>query len=255
MDSLISVNIITKNEENNIAECIDSVAWADEIIVVDSGSTDRTEELCRRDKVKFFFNKWGGFAPQRAFALNKSNGDWVFVIDADERVTPELKDEVVKTVSQNNTNFNGYKIARRSYCLGKWVKYNGWYPGYQMRLFRKSSTRVADRLVHEGYEVSGNTGILNSDFLHYTLENIEQFMTKVNRCAILQAIEKEGRKKVGFSDIFLHPLATFIRGFIFKKGFLDGTAGLIIAYFDVITNMLTYMNLYQLQKKSKSKTG
>lgn len=247
--SVITLNIIARNEEHNIAECIQSAAWADEIIVVDGESTDGTAAAARTAGAKVIVNPWEGYAAQRRFALARASGDWIFVLDADERCTPELRDAILAIAENPKNAADGYRVPRKSFCLGEWVKHCGWYPGYQTRLFRKDKVRVAERLVHEGYEVDGKMEILPFDILHYTLPSVRGFMTKVNSFAWLQAREKQHRKKVGMIDIVLRPLSTFLRSYIVRLGFLDGIPGLVVCYFDVITNMLTYMNIYELQKQ------
>lgn len=248
---MVSVNIICRNEEKNIEDCLKSVLWADEIIVVDGESTDKTVEIAKKYTDKVFINKWEGFANQRNFALGKSTGDWVLVLDADERCSPELKEEILSTLSSNNLNFNGFKLPRRNFFLGKWIKYGGWYPGYQFRLFKRECTSVSDRLVHEGYEIEGEIGTMKSDILHYTVQSVSGFMHKVNGYSSLQAEEKSKRRVVKFRDILFRPLAAFYIQFLIRGGFRDGIHGLMVANFDVITNMLTYMKIWELQNKDK----
>jgi glycosyltransferase involved in cell wall biosynthesis len=251
---MISVNIITKNEENNISDCIDSViSWVDEIVVVDSESTDRTAELCRREKVRFITRPWEGWASQRQFALEQSSHENVLVLDADERVSPELKEEILALMQKPDSEFCGYRIPRRTYFLNRWIKEMGWYPGYQLRFFRKSKTHVPPRLVHEGYEVDGPVGVLQHDIIHYSITDINKYAYRNNLCAYMQAQEMINRRKVGFKDILLRPIATLIRTYIFKKGYKDGIQGLMVAYFDAITNVLTYMNIWDLQHREDRK--
>jgi glycosyltransferase involved in cell wall biosynthesis len=244
---MLSVAIITRNEERNIRACIKSVEWADEIIVVDSESEDRTKAEADHPKVKFYTKPWAGFAAQRQFGLDQTTGDWIFVLDADERATDELKNEIFELINNPMAQSDGYWIPRKSFFLGQWIREMGWYPGYQLRLFKKSKVKVVDRLVHEGYEVQGETGKIKNDILHYTISSIEDFTNKVNRVAVLQAKEMVDRKRVTYFDILIRPLLTFIRHFIFKKGYKDGIAGLMVAYFDAMTNGLTYMNIWEIQ--------
>lgn len=251
---MLTVNIITKNEEKNITECIDSVIdWADEIIIVDAESTDRTPELCKREKVRFITRKWEGWASQRRFALEQSTHEMVLVLDADERISPELKKEVLSILNNPTDEFNGYRMPRKTYFLDKWVKEMGWYPGYQLRLFKKSHTTMPERLVHEGYAVDGNISTLTGDIIHYSISDINQYSYRNNLCAYMQAKEMINRRKVGYKDILLRPIATLIRNYIFKKGYKDGIHGLMVAYFDAITNSLTYMNIWDMQNKDKQK--
>jgi len=249
---MISATVICKNEEENIRECLESIRWADEIIVVDSFSKDKTVEIAKEFTDKIYEIKWLGYAKQREFALSKASMEWVFPLDADERCTPELKDEILSEIKSGN-NFAGYRIPRKSFFLGKFIKHCGWYPGYQTRLFLKDKTFVADRLVHEGYEIKGEMGFLKNNILHYTVNSISDYMSRVNHYSTLQAVEKAEKKKIKFSDIFFRLAASYIQQFIFKKGFLDGIYGLMVTNFDVITNMLTYMKAWELQHKSNKK--
>jgi glycosyltransferase involved in cell wall biosynthesis len=250
---LISVNIICKNEEENLEDCISSVLWADEIIVVDGESTDKSVDIARKYTNNIYINKWEGFAKQRSYALGKSTKDWVLVLDADERCSPELKEEIISILDSNNIVFNGFRVPRKNYFLGKWIKHGGWYPGYQYRFFNRNFTTITDRLVHEGYVIDGQIGTLKSDILHYTVQSVFDFMKRVNKYSSLQAEEKSIRKTVKFNDLLLRPVAAFFVQFFIRGGFKDGIHGLMVTNFDVITNMLTYMKIWELQNKEKSK--
>lgn len=249
---MISVTVICNNEEENIRECLESIRWVDEIIVVDSFSSDKTVEIAKEFTDKIYEIEWLGYAKQREYALSKTSYEWVFPLDADERCTIELKDEILNAIKSGD-NFAGYRIPRKSFFLGKFIKHCGWYPGYQTRLFLKEKAFVADRLVHEGYEIKGEIGFLKNDILHYTVNSISNYMNRVNRYSSLQAVEKAEKKKIKFTDILFRPFASFIQQFIFKKGFMDGIHGLMVTNFDVITNMLTYMKAWELQNKSNRK--
>lgn len=250
---MISVNVICKNEEKNIEDCLKSVEWADEVIVVDGESNDKTFEIAKRYTKNVFVKEWAGFAKQRAFALEKSSNDWILVIDADERCSEELKKNILLVTGTNNSEYKGFRVPRKNFFLSKWIKHGGWYPGYQTRFFRKSNARVSDRLVHEGFEVDGELGIMTGDILHYTVQSISEFMSKVNKYSSLQAIEKSNRKTVKFRDILLRPMAAFFVQFFFRGGFKDGIHGLMVTNFDVITNMLTYMKIWEIQNKDRNK--
>ncbi len=247
---MISVNIICTNEEKNIEGCLKSASWADEIIVVDGGSTDRTAEIAGKYTDKVLVNKWQGFAKQRQFALDNSRGDWVLVLDADEHCSDELKNEILSVVNNPENKFNGFKVPRRNFFLGKWIKHGGWYPGYQFRFFKREFTSVSDRLVHEGYLIQGEIGVFKGDILHYTVQSIAEFMTKVNNYSTLQAIEKSKKRKATFKDLFFRPISAFLIQFFIRGSFKDGIHGLMVTNFDVITNMLTYMKIREIQNKN-----
>lgn len=252
MEIPLSVAVICKNEEKNISTCLESVKWADEIIVVDAFSSDKTIDIASRYTDKVFQNHWEGYAAQRRFALSKTSHQWVFAIDADEKCPEKLKLEILDVI-QHSGEIIGYKIPRKSYFLGKWIKHCGWYPGYQLRLFRKTETEVTNRLVHEGYEVKGKIGYLKNAIEHYTVNSIADYMNRVNVYSTLQALEKLNHRKVRFWDLFFRPISSFIRQFLIQRGFLDGVYGLMVTFFDVITNMLTYMKMWEMQNSSNKK--
>ena len=176
----ISAVIICTNEEKNIEDCLKSVSWADEIVVIDGGSTDNTRELALKYTDKVYENKWEGYAKQRTFSLGKVSNEWMFSLDADERCTEELTKEMLERLNADGEKYSGYEMPRKSFFLGKWVKHCGWYPDYKLRLFRKDKVKLSDNLVHERYLIDGETGRLKNDILHYTVTSISEFMDKVN---------------------------------------------------------------------------
>jgi glycosyltransferase involved in cell wall biosynthesis len=246
----LSVLIIAGNEEKNIRDCLESVKWADEIIVVDSESKDKTAEISREYTRKVYINKWEGFAAQRRLSLSKASNEWILSLDADERVSPELKDEIFRTIN-DTTDFAGYYIPRRNYFLDKIIKSCFWYPDYQLRLFRKDEAAVTDKKVHEGFFVSGETGRLNSDIIHFTHQSIHETFAKVNNYTSLNAEERIDGKKVKAHHLILNPLAAFLNHFISRKGYKDGIYGLMVSLVHSITNMLTYMKIWELQHKKE----
>jgi glycosyltransferase involved in cell wall biosynthesis len=246
----ISVIIIAGNEENNIAECLESVSWADEIIVVNSGSTDRTVEIARNYTTRVYVHKWEGYAAQKSYALSLASNKWVLSIDADERVSPELKCEIENLDIEGA---DGYKIPRRNYFLGRVIKSCGWYPDYQLRLFKKSRTRVTNRQVHEGFFVDGRVEKLKNDLIHYTHMTITGTLSKINEYSTLQAAEKAPRKKVHAYHILVHPAWAFLQHFILRRGFKDGTYGLLVSLIHAMTNMQTYMKIWEMQNAGKKR--
>jgi glycosyltransferase involved in cell wall biosynthesis len=195
MREKISAIIIANNEEKNIRECLESVNWCDEIILVDSESTDRTVEIAKEFTDKIFIKKWEGFAVQKRFSLEKASNEWVISVDADERVSPQLKNEIEK-ILDSNAQFDGFKIPRENYFLNKKIKYCGWGNDFQLRLFKKSKAKVTDRKVHEGFIVDGNVGKLDNALIHYTHQKISETINKINHYSTLEAEEKFGKKKV-----------------------------------------------------------
>jgi len=246
----LSAVIICKNEEKNIEACLESIKWADEIILVDAESTDGTLEFARKYTNKIFVNKWVGFSEQRKFALEKCSGEWIFPIDADERCTEKLKNEILEKINSKDTRENGFKIQRKSFYRNHWIKYCGWYPGYQLRLFKKEKASITNRLIHEAYVVEGETGYLKNDLLHYTIGSAKEYVEKINHYSTLQALEKSKRGKVGFWKLILKPVFAFLLTYILKRGFLDGIPGLIVSYFNMLTTILIYTKIWEMQNSN-----
>ena len=225
-----SAILITKNEERNVAECIATLTFVDEVVVVDSGSTDRTEELCRRDpRVRWFAEEWKGYGPQKNSALEKTAAPWVFSIDADERVTPELAEEI-QALDLRHAPEDGFRVSRRNFFGGKWVRAGGWYPDYVVRLWRKDRGRFDGRAVHESVHVAGPVGTLKGEILHFTYRDTADFLDRMNRYSTLAAREmaRSGRRASSL-DLLFRPAFTFFRMFVLKRGFLDGTLGFRLA--------------------------
>jgi len=244
---LLSVIIITKNEQDNIEDCLESVKWADEIIVVDSGSTDKTEEICRKYTNKFYVKDWPGFGIQKQRALDLATHEWVLSIDADERVTSELRNEII-SVFNSNLNTDGYLIPRLSNYLGKDIRHAGWYPDYTLRLVRRQKSHFTKDIVHEKMVVDGTIQKLTNHFLHYPYKDIEHHFQKLNDYSTLSAnkMHREGRK-VSWILIVLKTLLAFIRSYILKLGILDGWPGLAVS---VSTSLSVYMKYVKLKELS-----
>lgn len=244
----ISAVIICMNEEKNLDECIRSIKWCDEIILIDSFSTDKSLSIANKYTDKIYQNEWKGFAEQRKFSLTKANYEWIFSLDADERCSEDLSEEIQTILSQNVIKPNGFLIPRKSFFLGRWVKHSGWYPDYQLRLFRKDFVSIEDRLVHESYEVKGEIGKTKNNILHYTVKSISDFIIKINNYSTLSAIENS-QKKINCVYILFKPFIEFIKKFVFQGGFLDGVYGVMVAFFHTITKILTYVKIWEIQNK------
>lgn len=241
----ISAVIICKDEEKNIAECLTSVKWCNEIIVIDAFSNDKTVEIASNFTDKIFQKEWTGFSEQRKSGLEKCSNEWIIPIDADERCTPKLKDEILNIISQSDVKENGFLIPRKSYFGKKWIKHSGWYPDYQMRLFKRNKAELDNRIIHESYKVMQPIGTLKNPMLHYTISSVSEFMKKVNSYSTLQAREKQNTRNVGFLGMFFRPVFSFFKQYILRLGFLDGVPGIMIAYFDMITNILVNFKIYE----------
>ncbi|MEO6695308.1 MAG: glycosyltransferase family 2 protein [Ignavibacteria bacterium] len=245
----ISAVIICKDEESNIEDCLKSILWCDEIIIIDSFSKDSTLKIAKIYTDNIFQNEWKGFSNQRKFALTKINYEWIISLDADERCGSELKNEINSVLSKDNIPEKGFLIPRKSFFLGKWVRHCGWYPDHQLRLFRKDSVYIGERLVHEGYEVNGETGKLKNDILHYTVNSISEFMSRINLYSTLSANEKMSDRKIGVAYILIKPFLEFMKKYIFQMGFMDGITGVMVCYFHMMTKTLTYMKIREMQNK------
>jgi glycosyltransferase involved in cell wall biosynthesis len=230
MDNLsLSVVIITFNEEANLARTLASVVWADEIIVVDSGSTDRTHEIAESRHAKVFVEPWKGFAAQKNFALSKAAGDWILSLDADEEVEPGLADEI-RSVLSDNLTVSGFWIPRKNFFLGRWIKHGGFYPDRKLRLFRRGRGQFENRLVHEDIRLDGSSARLHHHLLHHAYRTLENYIDHMNRYSSLGAEMANQQRPRGFSflDIVVRPKLTFFYNYVLRGGFLDGREGLLL---------------------------
>ena len=225
----LSVVIITLNEEANLGRTLASVAWADEVIVVDSGSTDRTREIAESNGARFVVEPWKGFAPQKNSALEKAGGDWILSLDADEEVEPALADEIRRAIGAS-PSVKGFYVARKNFFLGRWMRHGGFYPDRKLRLFRRGSGRFEDRPVHEDAQVDGVTGTLSGHLLHRAYPTLASYLEHMNRYSSLGAQLSAGQRPRGFSliDIVVRPQLTFFYNYILRGGFLDGRQGLLL---------------------------
>ena len=245
---MLSVIIITKNEAPHIGRCLESVSWADEIIVLDSGSQDDTVSICRQYTDKVYETDWPGFGVQKQRALDKATGDWVLSIDADEIVTAELRAEIEQALQQNK--FHGYEIPRLSSYCGRQMRHGGWWPDYVLRLFRRNAGHFSDAVVHEKIIVEGKVGRLISPFLHDTAVNLEEILRKMNSYSSLgaQMLYEKG-VRASISKAVFKGLWTFIRTYWIKAAFLDGHQGLMLSISNAEGTYYKYLKLMELQNK------
>jgi glycosyltransferase involved in cell wall biosynthesis len=244
----ISAIVITKNEAENLADCLASLQWVDEIVVVDAESEDGTAALARQFTDKVFVRRWEGYSAAKNFALSQCSGEWVLWIDADERVTPELREEILATLA-GNPGADGFEIPRLANFLGKWIRWGGWYPGYVLRLFRRAAGHFNEKQVHEGVQVDGRIGRLHHHLLHYTDRNLRQYFEKLNRYTSLAAEElhRQG-KRFHLWDLLFRPGWFFLRMYVFKAGFLDGMQGFVLACLSASYVFTKYAKLWEMQK-------
>lgn len=243
----ISVVVITYNEEQNLERCLESVRWADEIIVVDSFSTDRTVEIARRYTSIVIQHPYDGDIPQRERGFSYAKSEWLFYIDADEEVTPGLSREIRESINTPGAT-RGYEIPRKVFILGRWIRHGGWYPDHTTRVFRKDSYRPEFAEVHGGFSVVGEKGRLTQDLNHYTYHSIDQYISKMNDYTSLQVSNKMQNKKRGqisFVKILLSPPSHFFRKYVSNKGYKDGMLGFIIAVLGAISTLALYAKVWE----------
>ncbi len=243
----ISAKINIHNEEDNIAEVCETLDWADEIVIVDSDSTDRTVEIARRYTDNIYNREFRGYKDKHEFSDSMTTGDWIFWIDADERVTPELRASIEKLRRSDPATLpDGFRIARRTHYLGRWIEHSGWYPDYQMRLYRKAASYWDGVSPHETARVRGRVETLEGELLHYTKRNLSEHQTVLDSYTTLAAeyLHKHG-KRARLLDLFILPLASFIRTYLVKQGFRDGVQGLIIAIFTAYSVFLKFAKVWE----------
>ncbi len=246
MDKL-SVIIITKNEADNITHCLTSLAFADEIIILDSGSSDNTIEICQRFTDKIFSTDWPGFGPQKNRALDKASYDWVLSIDADEMVSPELAREIKTLLAAPDKN--GYHIQRISRYCGRTIRYSGWQSDKPLRLFNKHFGRFTNDIVHEKIVVAGPLGNTTNPLYHTPYKNLTQVLEKINTYSTYGAEQRLAKGKKGNLPIAIgRGLWAFVKAYIIKRGFLDGREGFMLAVSNALTTFYCYMKLAYLLK-------
>lgn len=247
-NSSLSVIIITKNEAANIRDCLQSVAWVDEIVVVDSGSSDNTVEICREFTPHVHVRDWPGFGIQKNRALDYATKDWVLSLDADERVTPELRAELEEAMREGTAD--GYEIPRLSSFCGRFMRHSGWYPDYVLRLFRRGTARFSDNLVHERLILEGKTARLRSNLLHYSFEDLESVLRKMDQYSTAGAqMQKQRSRKVTLPGAVLRGMWSFVRSYILRGGILDGQEGFMLAVSNAEGTYYRYVKLLLLNRK------
>lgn len=244
----LSVGLIVNNEERILGKTLDAIKdLADEIIIIDSGSTDSTIKIAKSKGAKVFLEEWKGFGPQKNSVIEKCSGEWILLIDADEVVSPELKEKIKEIIEKNENKV--YEINRCSVCFGKELKHGGWSNQYATRLWKKGSVKVSDNLVHEEFLTELPKEKIKEKIYHYTYLTLSDYIARFDRYTTLGAEEylKRG-KKASFFNIVINPFFKFIRMYIFRLGFLDGLEGLIIAIFSGMYTMTKYFKLRELER-------
>lgn len=254
LDSGVSAIVVCFNEEDRIEACLESLTWCDEIVVVDSFSTDRTVDICRRYTDRVIQRPWAGYREQKAFAHSKATKDWVLLVDSDERVTPELRAEIQAALERDRGACAGYAVPRLVFFLGRWWRRGGWYPDYDVRLFKRERATWGGSDPHEKIIVEGKIGRLENPLHHFTYRNIDDHVRRINRYTSISSAElraKGGRWRL--SDALLHPAARFFRSYILKRGFTEGFAGFYVAVTAAVYVFLKYAKLWELEWEERRK--
>ena len=247
----ISLAVITLNEEANIERCIRSVPFVDDVIVVDSYSTDRTKEIAEKCGARVLQEKWRGFGPQKAFATENAKNSWVLSLDADEALSPELAKEILEKFSSLDPEA-GYLVPRKSFHLGRWIMHGGWYPDFQLKLFNKDKSRWNSASLHEKVQVKKELK-LNSPVLHWVFKDLSHQVITNDRYSTLgmNQLEAQG-KKFSYFKLFTKPPTKFIETYIFKGGILDGMPGFIISVGAAYSVFLKYAKHWELEHVKKN---
>jgi glycosyltransferase involved in cell wall biosynthesis len=245
----ISAIVITKNEAGLIRTCMDSLTWVDEIIVVDSGSSDSTVEICQEYTDKVIVTDWPGFGPQKNRALEMATKEWVISLDADERVMPELCQEMLAAMVDPG-NHAAFAMPRRSSYCGKSMRHSGWWPDYVTRLFRRGQARFSDDIVHERLIVDGSVGRLRQPLLHEAFRDLHEVLDTMNRYSTAGAqVMQERKEKSGLSTALVHGLWSFLSTYLLRVGFLDGREGFMLAISNAEGTYYKYLKLLHMSEK------
>jgi glycosyltransferase involved in cell wall biosynthesis len=251
----VSVIMVVRNEEGQLRECLETVSWADEIVIMDQSSADSTEKIAREFTDRVFITEPKRYCePDRNTAIEKASGKWIFYIDADERVPPELRDEILSVVKSNDPR-QAYYVKRRNYFLGKWIKTCGWYPSPVLRLFKKGEVLFPNE-IHQVPLHKKEYGYLKSDLIHYSYNTLEEYFEKFNRYTTQLAKEefRIGKRITALnaaSSLFLRPLYNFFLKYILYKGFMDGFRGLFISLSSALTVFVASVKLWELEQKER----
>lgn len=253
----LSIVMIVKNEAANMDDCLRAIDWADEIVVVDSGSDDETVKIAKKYTSNIYIeDDWKGYGVQRQRAQQKATSDWVLMLDADERITPKLAGEIERVVEEDNRN-NIYAVPRLSWCFGRYIRHSGWYPDFVARLYPREKAGYGEVRVHEEllYPKSMHKVNLTGDMLHFTYRSMEHYLVKSAKYADEWAAEKQiGNKQSSILQGCLHGIGCFLRMYVFKAGFLDGKQGLLLALLSAHSTFVKYADLWVRQQSSQSST-
>lgn len=244
----LSVFMIAQNEAARIGPALESVRWADEVVVVDGGSTDDTVRLARERGARVELRPWpGDFGVQLRAALQETRGDWVFRLDADETVTAELASEMRAALARANLP-NGFRVRRKNFFLGKWIRHGGWWPDPQLRLVRRANASIRGAPGHETVHVDGRVEDLAGAITHDTHPTLAAAISRVERYSTHLARDRASRRRIRYRHLVAHPIAAFFRKYVVQRGFLDGSHGFLVAAIHAYVKLATYTKAWELQR-------
>lgn len=244
---MLSAVIVAQNEEKDIGRCVESLQFADEIVVVDGLSEDATANIARRHGARVIEQKWAGFAAQKQAAIDAADGDWILLVDADEEATPALGDEI-EALLAGKPEAAGYRIHRRNQFLGRWVDRGPWTSDAPVRLFRRDKGHIARRPVHEGVQLDGFAGALRSPLNHYTHQTLSESVRRLNSYTTLEARERVGRRRIRLIDAVALPAGVFFNYYLFKSCWRIGVPGFLLAATTAMYKSVLYLKIYLLQR-------
>jgi glycosyltransferase involved in cell wall biosynthesis len=250
----VSVTVITLNEEVQLDQALRSVAWADELIVVDAMSRDRTVSIARAFTDRVVCREWTGYVDQKNYAASLATHDWILSLDADERVTPALAREIQARMSTADPPAEAaFRMPRTTWYLGRWVRTTDWYPDYQVRLYDRARARWSGGSVHEGIEADGPVGGLRGELLHYAYRDLSEHVETIDRYTTAAALDMHrGGRAAGLTQLAVHPLLAFARNYVARGGIRDGAAGLVISAMNAHYTFLKFAKLWELNRASRN---
>jgi len=251
-DSKVSIYILTYNNEDTIEKALKSCLWADEIVVLDHFSSDKTPEICQKYAVRFYQKEWSNFRDEYNYAISLTTNTWVMFLDSDEEVSLDLAREIREELEQNRGQWVGYLIPRMTYYLGRWIKHGGWYPDYKIRLFNKNFGRWEGKEFDPYVRVHGRVKKLKKVCYHYSFKDLTHHAAKLNTYSTLFAKSTMNKKRIGLSHLLFRPLFRFLRNYFLKRGFLDGIPGLIAAMMSAYYVFLKYAKIWEFEHQLKN---
>ena len=254
---MISAIVLTYNSEDNIRRCLESIKGLDEIIVIDSHSSDNTVKIAEESGAKVVQRDYPGYSEQLEYGISIAKNEWIFVIDSDEEATPELIKEINSISNNPDDNIDGYTVPRRFIFLGKFIEHGGWYPDHQYRFFRKDRSVPDHKEVHGAYQPKGHSGKLKGDIIHYSYRNLFDYVSRINVYTSLETSNKlngngsNNTKKVKWYNMLINPIPVFLKMFFLRKGYKDGMHGFILSIFSAMNNSILYAKLWEYGNSEK----